>query len=320
VNLTPRWSYWLSSILPTSLIFLLVSIMSAAPAAAAASINACVNNSSGTIHIVGPSASCAGNEVLLVWNISGTNGTNGANGTSVTVTGTVPKGDTHCSNGGLSLLDGSNGNTYYLCNGLDGTAGAPLVVGAWFGIARPCPANAASDSGDHAALCTAVCGACPNAGVLPPEVPMSLALEADGTVVEEDASQVSLYHTPAHGQWTLSAGDGLVDRPGTDRFKGTFLWLGQTPPAFGLLGNAVRTRLITYSDPLDPDSMIGIIQPYFFPIAASGLVVVNPASDPFNGNHIPTIDPLVSPLPSGCDLTKGCLGTYHFIIRRIKAE
>jgi len=67
--------------------------------------------------------------------------------------------------------------------------------------------------------------------------------------------------------------------------------------------------------------MIGYIQVYFFPIAAGGLVVVNPSNpaDPLAGNHIPTIDPLVT-LPAGCDLTKGCIGTYHFVIRRINEQ
>jgi hypothetical protein len=89
------------------------------------------------------------------------------------------------------------------------------------------------------------------------------------------------------------------------------MWLGETPPAFGLLGNAVRTRFVTYSDPRDPDRMIGYIQPYFFPFAAGGLVIVKRPilRDPLNGNHIPTIDPLTSPLPSGCDVSKGCLAT-----------
>lgn len=195
------------------------------------------------------------------------------------------------------------------------------VVGAWFGIARPCPA-AAADAPEHAAFCQAVCGTCPNAGVLPPEVPMVLTLKDDGTVLEDDAGEIGLYHTTAHGQWTNSKKDGLPDRPGTQRFKGTYLWMGQTPPAFGLLGNAVRSRFVTYSDPHDPSRMLGFIQPYFFPIATGGLVVVNPSDplDPLAGNHIPTIDPLVSPLPAGCDLTRGCLGTYHFVIRQINEQ
>ncbi len=196
----------------------------------------------------------------------------------------------------------------------------PNVVGAWFGIARPCPASPTADSADHVAFCTAVCGLCPNSGILPPEIPFNSTLVDDGTMIEDDAGEIGLYHTTAHGKWVASLNDGLLDRTGTDRFKATYLWMGQTPPAFGLLGNAVRTRFVTYSDPLNPDIMIGYIQPYFFPIATGGLVVVNPTSDPLGGNHIPTIDPLASPLPAGCDLSKGCLGTYHFVIRRIKEE
>ena len=30
-------------------------------------ISACVNNSSGTIHIIAPNTTCANNEMLLVW-------------------------------------------------------------------------------------------------------------------------------------------------------------------------------------------------------------------------------------------------------------
>src|SRR5207253_3256110 len=102
------------------------------------------------------------------------------------------------------------------------TPATPNVVGAWFGIARPCPASPVTDSPDHAAFCTAVCGACPNAGVLPPEVPITSTLIDDGTIIEDDAGEIGLYHTTAHGKWTESTGDGLVDRPGTQRFKATF--------------------------------------------------------------------------------------------------
>jgi len=198
----------------------------------------------------------------------------------------------------------------------------PNVVGAWFGIARPCPPPAGDTSPEHASFCTEVCGLCPNTGILPPEVVLMATLKSDGTMAMDDAAEISLYHTPAHGQWTTSAGDGLPERAGTDRFKGTALWLGQTPPAFNQLGNAVRVRFVTYSDPLDPDRMLGFIQPYFFPIATGGTVIVNPASptDELASNHVPTIDPLTTPLPAGCDLSKGCLGTYHFFIRRIQAQ
>jgi hypothetical protein len=198
---------------------------------------------------------------------------------------------------------------------------APTPIGAWFGIARPCPANSVTDSPLHAEFCIDVCNLCPNAGILPPEVPMMPTLLADGTVTADDAGEISLFHTPAHGKWAVSEHDGLVDLPGTTRYKATFIWLGQTGPT-GRLDNAVRPRFVTYFDPHDPDRMMGYIQPYFFPIATNGIVNVNPGSplDPLAGNHIPTIDPLVSPLPEGCQLAKGCLGTYHFVIRRVQPQ
>jgi hypothetical protein len=196
------------------------------------------------------------------------------------------------------------------------------VVGAWFGIARPCPPPAGDTSPTHAAFCQAICGVCPSvSGILPPEVPLMVTLSDDGKMRVDDAGEIVLFHTSGHGQWTFSQNDGLPDRPGTQRFKGTTLWFAQTPPSFGLLGNAVRQRLVTYSDPQDPDRMLGFIQPYFFPIAVPpGTINVSPSADPLDSNHIPTVDPLVSPLPAGCDLTKGCEGTYHFVIRRIKDQ
>lgn len=195
-------------------------------------------------------------------------------------------------------------------------------IGAWFGIARPCPADP-SDGPAHAAFCEQVCGLCPSIpGTLPPEVPMMPTLLADGTVLADDAGELGLYHTTAHGKWQVSESDGLPDRPGTTRYRATFFWLGQFgPPPTNQLDNAVRPRFVTYFDPSDPDRMIGFIQPYFFPFAAGGQVIVNPfnPADALAGNHIPAIDPLVSPLPEGCQLDKGCLGTYHFVIRRVKA-
>jgi hypothetical protein len=199
----------------------------------------------------------------------------------------------------------------------------PTPIGAWFGIARPCAPPAGDTSSLHAALCEDVCGLCPAIpGTLPPELVMMPTLLADSTMLADDAGELTLYHTTAHGKWMVSENDGLPDRPGTTRYRATFFWLGQTPPALGVLGNAVRPRFVTYFDPTDPDRMIGFIQPYFFPIATGGIVNVIPASplDLIASNHIPAIDPLVSPLPDGCQLDKGCLGTYHFVIRRVQAE
>jgi len=63
--------------------------------------------------------------------------------------------------------------------------------------------------------------------------------------------------------------------------------------------------------------MKGFIQPY----ADTGSVRTNPptAADPFSGNHVPlkAVDPLATLPP--CAPANGSLGTYHFVIPRIKA-
>lgn len=210
-------------------------------------------------------------------------------------------------------------------------AAGPSAVGSWFGIARPCPADVQKDSPTHVAFCQAVCGTCssiPN--TLPPEVPMMPTLLADGTVIADDAGEIVRYHTTATGNWTVSENDGLPDIPGTIRYKATFFWLGSTaqgPTDFGTccFSNSVRPRFIAYFDPKDPDRLQGFIQPYASPFvdAKTGLVIVNPFSpaDPKGGNHIPAtqLDLIGGPLPAGCQNNLGCLGTYHFVIRRIKS-
>jgi hypothetical protein len=220
---------------------------------------------------------------------------------------------------------------------------APSAVGAWFGIARPCPGDAAADSPTHLAFCQAVCGQCSSIpGTLPPEVPMMPTMLADGTVLADDAGEIGRYHTTAHGNWGVSNGDGLPDWQNLARFKATFFWLGSAfgPAQGGFPGNpvstetygtccfsnSVRPRFVAYFDPADPDRMIGYIQPYYFPFVdtKTGNVSVAPfnPADPKAGNHIPAAptDPLAGALPAGCDNSKGCLGTYHFVIRRIKNQ
>lgn len=212
----------------------------------------------------------------------------------------------------------------------DNSQDGPSAVGAWFGIARPCPPPAGDTSPAHAAFCTAVCGACPSVpGTLPPEVPMMPTLLADGTVLADDAGELSIYHTTAHGKWVESRNDGLPNLFGRQRFKAHFLWLGQNSFGSNKLDNAVKPRFVTYFDPDDPDRMIGYIQPHFYsPVppafSTNGIVNVVPANPADNvaSDHIPAVDPL-APLPPGCSTpaTGGnCLGTYHFVIRRIKVE
>jgi hypothetical protein len=208
-------------------------------------------------------------------------------------------------------------------NGNDKKKESAEPVGSWFGIARACPANPVTDSPAHATFCTAVCGTCANSGLLPAEITIMPTLFEDGTLLADDAGQIGAtgtavnYHTTAHGQWTESDNDSLLDVPGRDRIKGTYLSLGSGV----LFTNSVRTRFVTYFDPDDPDHMLGYFQPYLLSIAVGAQVVVLPANpaNPLVGNHIPANDPLAA-LPAGCVLANGCLGTYHFVVRRIRAQ
>src|SRR5215469_931292 len=52
-------------------------IGSQARAQAPAQIFACVNNSSGTIHVITPNAGCSNNEITLIWNTVGPQGPHG---------------------------------------------------------------------------------------------------------------------------------------------------------------------------------------------------------------------------------------------------
>ena len=79
-----------------------------AAATTAGVIYACVNNSSGTIHIVGDTATCSQNEVQLSWNTQGSQGPSGPTG---------PAGST-----------GATGAT-----GATGPSGAPTTYNYRFG-------------------------------------------------------------------------------------------------------------------------------------------------------------------------------------------
>jgi hypothetical protein len=217
-------------------------------------------------------------------------------------------------------------------------AQAPNPVGAWFGIARPCPTDPTTDSPDHAAFCQTICGTCPGIpGALPPEVPMMPTLLGDGTVVADDAGEIGRYHTTAHGKWQTNTDSSVLQLAGKQRFEATFFWLQSFAPTSdpGSLGDVIgklggtccfgggaRPRFVTFFDPTDPDRMQGFIQPYLFPFVdpKTGLVLVNPPTNAYNGNHIPlsSVDPLVTLPP--CTPANGCLGTYHFVIRRIKPQ
>lgn len=200
-------------------------------------------------------------------------------------------------------------------------------VGAWFGIARPCPA--VGDDIAHAKLCQDICGACPSVpGTLPPEVPMMPSILADGNVVVNDAGSISVFHTTAQGQWAADSDPKVLQIPGRTRYQASFVWLQGSPDQFVVRGargaidrqfvGVARPRFVTFFDEKTPDDMVGFIQPHFFPIVGdNGLVKVVPSTEPFEANHGLALN-FLAPLPSGCDVSKGCLGTYHFTIHRIK--
>jgi hypothetical protein len=201
----------------------------------------------------------------------------------------------------------------------------PSPVGAWWGIARPCPADPSSDP-THVGLCQQICGACPFIpGTLPPEVPMMPNILGDGTVVVNDAGSIPVFHTTAQGQWAADP-NGDVQLAGRARYQASFVWLQGSPDQVSgtnvirqFVGVA-RPRFVTFFDPNNPDEMVGYIQPYFFPIVGAGgaVNVLSVAqAGAFEGNHFPALN-FFQNLPAGCDPTKGCLGTYHFTINRIK--
>jgi hypothetical protein len=154
---------------------------------------------------------------------------------------------------------------------------------------------------------------------------MMPSIFADGNVVVNDAGSIPVFHTTAQGQW---AGDpaNRIQIPGSIRYQASFVWLQGTPDQVNLPGvtrqfiGVARPRFVAFFDPLNPDAMFGYIQPHFFPIVdANGLVNVLPSNvaGNFAGNHLPAID-FLAPLPEGCQTGRGCLGTYHFTIYRIK--
>ena len=150
---------------------------------------------------------------------------------------------------------------------------------------------------------------------------MMPTIHADGTVTVNDAGSTIVFHTTAQGSWAADPDKTQPQLAGKTRYQASFIWLqgdGQTPGHF--LGVA-RPRFVTYFDPKNPDNMIGYIQPHFFQIVgAGGLVKTLPSGSKGSldvTNHYPELD-VLAPLPSGCQNLKGCLGTYHFTIHRVK--
>src|SRR3989475_65604 len=66
----------MTRVIPAIALLAVLLLLCAAPAHAqsAPTVHACVNNSSGTIHIVAATATCSNNEIALAWNVTGPQG------------------------------------------------------------------------------------------------------------------------------------------------------------------------------------------------------------------------------------------------------
>ena len=137
-----------TTIIVTASIAVGLTAAGAAAAATSGTINACVNNSSGELKIVGATATCGTNETLLTWNqqgpqgiqgpagpkgdtgATGPAGTNGTNGIDGATGPTGPKGDTGAT--GPAGTNGTNGVSRYqrvvLANVVVATNGVPTTT------------------------------------------------------------------------------------------------------------------------------------------------------------------------------------------------
>ena len=83
--------------------------------------------------------------------------------------------------------------------------------------------------------------------------------------------------------------------------------------------DSTLNRFVMFYDPTTPDLIRGYIQPYLYTLTDRfGELNLTP------GTPFPTPDP-IGPLPSTCDPTQVtanplCLGTLHFVVRRIPAR
>ena len=149
-------------------------------------------------------------------------------------------------------------------------------------------------------------------------------LLADGTVLADDFAELLDHHTTAMGKWEY-AGTVVLDGKRLDRYQATFIWFQPRGPSefdprnpLSIYQGTVRPRFVTFFDADNPDVMRGFIQPYLYSMTDQfGIVNMQP------GTPFPASDP-VTRLPVTCDPTVPsnpyCLGTLHFVIRRIMAH
>lgn len=204
----------------------------------------------------------------------------------------------------------------------------PTPIGAWFGIARPCTPGGRFPvplGTDDQPICQQACfGVCPASNFPVDEVTMIPTLLADGTVLADDFAELLDHHSTAQGKWEY-AGTAVIDGKTVDRYQATFMWFQARNPQdidpknpLSVFQGMVRPRFVTFFDKDTPDQMRGFIQPYLYSMTDPfGIVLMQP------GTPFPLVDP-VARLPVTCDpkaqTNPYCLGTLHFVIRRIQAH
>lgn len=206
----------------------------------------------------------------------------------------------------------------------------PPPFGAWFGVARPCtlqsrfPKPAGTDDQE---ICTKACptGRCPQVIIPADAVTMAPTLLSDGTVVADDMDELFTGHTSGLGKWEYGGTTTLGGRT-VQQINASFIWFqprsaADTDPQNPLshFAGVARPRFVMFYDPTAPDLIRGYIQPYLYTLTDKfGELNLTP------GTPFPTPDP-IGPLPSTCDPTQTsanplCLGTLHFVVRRIPAR
>ncbi len=132
-----------------------------------------------------------------------------------------------------------------LCLSVDSSAQQTLrnrlEVGSWFGRALPDDPSTSPFS----------------------EVVMTPTFMADGTIIANDAHELTNVHGTSHGHWVTT---------GPNTIHATFIWLSLSAEKPNGFTGMVKVRLFGRIDPSNPDKMIGKVYPVFFPEGTDALV------------------------------------------------
>ncbi|MEQ1727053.1 MAG: hypothetical protein ABL982_01625 [Vicinamibacterales bacterium] len=207
---------------------------------------------------------------------------------------------------------------------------APPPFGAWFGVARPCTLQSRfpkPEGTDDQEICQKACptGTCPQVIIPADAVTMAPTLLSDGTVIADDMDELFTGHTSGLGKWEYGGTTTLGGRT-VQQINASFIWFQPRSPAdtdpknlLSRFAGVARPRFVMFYDPMAPDLIRGFIQPFLYTLTdCFGELNL------LKGTPFPTPDPIGS-LPATCDPTQTnanplCLGTLHFVVRRIPAR